>query len=393
MAVRTPTSHLKAGSHLAENDRLFIEAIFGAHGADSGGVVRDTDLAVTANGTPNYTINVAAGHAILDGTQSVNQGHYHFYNDGTVNLGPITTPDGTNPRKDVIVAKVNDNTDYGGGGGDAFSLAIVTGTPTVGLTQNNTTGTPTLPDNCLPLARIWVPAGLASIQTANITDLRTRATALGGTIPLPTATFPTLNLWHGMRAVDLVNKITYIYDGASWVPEGQYSKGWTFIQEVVLVADGAISITSIPATFTDLMLVFSLRHNVAELTNALQVRLNNDSGANYNGQQMYVQAGTVAGLNNYPSTATCSIGNCLGTTSSANAFASGDLILPGYSKTDRLKHFQSRVSAADQSVAANSGGVWKSTAAVNRIDFATGATAFANTSFKAGSYVRVYGCR
>jgi hypothetical protein len=52
------------------------------------GVVGAGDLAVTQNGTPNMSVNVAAGRAFIRGTEtgSLNQGVYSFFNDGIVNL-------------------------------------------------------------------------------------------------------------------------------------------------------------------------------------------------------------------------------------------------------------------------------------------------------------------
>ena len=139
----------------------------------SHGVVSAGDLAVSQNGTPNMSVNVAAGRAFIRGTEtaSLNQGVYSFFNDGVVNLS-IGAADPTNPRRDLIIAQVRD-ANYSGAAIDA-RLAVVAGTPAASPAD------PTPPANALVLARVAVAAGATSITNANITDLRTRAASLGG---------------------------------------------------------------------------------------------------------------------------------------------------------------------------------------------------------------------
>ncbi len=57
----------------------------------------------------------------------------------------------------------------------------------------------------------------------------------------------------------------------------------TLIASTTVGSGGAASIdfTSIPATYTDLTLVFSIRDNAAVIANSPRVRLNGDTGANY----------------------------------------------------------------------------------------------------------------
>src|SRR5437660_1595690 len=72
------------------------------------GVVKATDMAVTQNSTPNMTVNVAAGQAVIAGTDTaVVQGSYPVYNDATVNLA-IATANGSNPRVDLVELQIRD---------------------------------------------------------------------------------------------------------------------------------------------------------------------------------------------------------------------------------------------------------------------------------------------
>jgi hypothetical protein len=57
LAVQNPPVFLQAGSHPAEDVRRYTDAQMDGR----GGIVSPGDLAVTENGSPNMTVNVAAG--------------------------------------------------------------------------------------------------------------------------------------------------------------------------------------------------------------------------------------------------------------------------------------------------------------------------------------------
>jgi hypothetical protein len=182
MTVRSVPIFLQAGSHPAEETRLMLGGMLGtvtgsfAGGVASSdpahGVVRATDFAVTQNGTPNMSVNVAAGGAFIRGTQNANQGAYHVWNDGTVNLS-ISAADATNGRRDLVIAQVRDSY-YSGATNDA-RITVVTGTPAASPVDPSLASFP----NALVLARITVAAGDTAINTADITDLRTVANQSG----------------------------------------------------------------------------------------------------------------------------------------------------------------------------------------------------------------------
>jgi hypothetical protein len=182
MTVRSVPIFLQAGSHPAEETRLMLGGMLGtATGSFAGGVassdpahgvVRPGDFAVTQNGTPNMSVNVAAGGAFIRGTQNANQGAYHVWNDGTVNL-PISAADVTNGRRDLVIAQVRDSA-YSGADDDA-RITVVTGTPAAVPADPSLASFP----NALVLARITVAAGDTAINTADITDLRPVANQIG----------------------------------------------------------------------------------------------------------------------------------------------------------------------------------------------------------------------
>jgi len=162
MALRTPPSWLQQGSHPAENDRLTMQALFA-----TTGIIGASSLAVTQNGTPNMSVNVAAGWAAIVSSTS-NGGVYVAYNDATTNL-TVTAANASLPRIDRVVVTVNDA--YYSGLLNNVTFTVVAGTPNASPTA------PATPSNSISLATIAVAAAATSIVTANITDTRVATTS------------------------------------------------------------------------------------------------------------------------------------------------------------------------------------------------------------------------
>lgn len=168
MAESNPPSFIQgAATETAAQARKMIEGLISVPG-----VVATGDLLVSANGTPNMSVNVAAGGAFVRGSDlAVTQGTYHLFSDSTVNKA-IAASDATNPRIDRIVARVRDAF-YIGGAVNAWDLFVVAGTPAA------TPVAPAVPASSLLLADVAVGAAVTTITNANITDRRIRATATG----------------------------------------------------------------------------------------------------------------------------------------------------------------------------------------------------------------------
>lgn len=163
MALRTPPSWQQNASHPAENDRLTTQGLW-----RTSGVLSALDLAVTANGTPNMSVNVATGWASIIGNYTTNMGAYISYNDAVQNI-TVTTASGSNPRIDLLCVTISDS--YYSGALSQVAFNLIAGTPAAVPTV------PALPTNSLALARIAVGAGVTTILTGNITDLRTVASS------------------------------------------------------------------------------------------------------------------------------------------------------------------------------------------------------------------------
>jgi hypothetical protein len=163
MALRTPPSWLQQGSHPAENDRLTMQAIF-----NTTGIIGASSMAISAQGSPNMTVNAAAGWAAIVGTTQSNMGVYVAYNDAPTVL-TITTANPSNPRIDRIVATVNDA--YYTGATNNVTFTVIAGTPA------GSPSAPATPANSISLATVAVAAAATSITAGNITDTRVATTS------------------------------------------------------------------------------------------------------------------------------------------------------------------------------------------------------------------------
>jgi hypothetical protein len=213
MSERNPNLWLQGrADHTAEQDRALLEMLWGGR----EGVAGETDLAVSERGAgANMSVDVAAGRATVKGDENADQGMYVVWNDDTKNL-TISAADPTNARRDIIVARVRDA--FYSGATNAWALEVLTGTPA------GSPSDPTIPDNCLPLARVAVAASATSITDANITDLRPSAAALGGTVVCTSTTRPTVNLYNGLSIFETDTKLVYTYEGGSWWPHSIFQQ-------------------------------------------------------------------------------------------------------------------------------------------------------------------------
>lgn len=115
----------------------------------------------------NMSVDVAKGGAAILGTEDANQGSYGQRITSVTNK-VVAASNSSNPRKDIVVLQIKDGEYPSGSTGPVYTgtLEVLTGTAAGSPVD------PTLPDNCIPLARITVPAAASSITNAMITDLR-----------------------------------------------------------------------------------------------------------------------------------------------------------------------------------------------------------------------------
>jgi hypothetical protein len=166
-----PAYALQGSSHGAQ---LFRQATSSPLNP-AGGILQPGDLALTQNGSPNMSVNVAAGRCWIPGTSlpTVNpgggaynpQGSYFAENDAPVNLA-ISASDPSNPRIDTVICQVQDAAYVGST--NSVGPVVVTGTPTSGATLANLTGAAAVPGSSLVLGYVLVPANATTIVTADL---------------------------------------------------------------------------------------------------------------------------------------------------------------------------------------------------------------------------------
>lgn len=243
MTERNPSLWLQNRTdHTAENDRSLLVSAFGGREGVSGA----NDMKVSQRGAgANMSVDVAIGRALVLGDDSaLTQGTYHVWNDAVKNL-TIAASDPTNPRKDIVVARVRDA--FYSGATNAWALEVIAGTPAASPAE------PALPNNALKLAVVTVPAAASSIVDANIADSRIRAAALGGIVVAQSASLlpsPTAGLFAYRADEDR----PYYGNGTDWAPngaggmlEGGYAQRTS---DVPAIGTGGLDLTGLSVTVT-----------------------------------------------------------------------------------------------------------------------------------------------
>lgn len=148
-------------SYSGKEFRFLVAAMYPTPGVVSG-------FGVTAQGSPNTTVQVAAGNMIVAATAAGEFGSYQIYNDATLNSGSFTATT-TNPRWDYLILRIT---------AGVGALQIVQGTPSGSPVAPTITG-----DNFQALALIKMPASTTNITGGMITDARSLAEVATGIPP------------------------------------------------------------------------------------------------------------------------------------------------------------------------------------------------------------------
>jgi len=166
-------------------------------------------LQVTQSAAPAMSVVVKSGQASIAGTEGAKQGAYMVMNDADVTL-TIAAAHATLNRIDSVIFKVEDQA-YSGSN-NTSSLVVVTGTPA------GSPSPPTLPANCIELARVSVVALDTQITNGEITDMRQYMSAVGGLMVVATKAIrdALTGLYDGFAVyrqdIDAIN----IWNGTEW---------------------------------------------------------------------------------------------------------------------------------------------------------------------------------
>ena len=168
---------------------------------------------------------------------------------------------------------------------------------------------------------------------------------------------------------------------------GGGASAWLLLSNTTLGADGTFDVQNIDQTYNDLVLMAIFRGTRAATVDFLQVRFNNDSGANYDGIWS-TGGGTATSLG---ATSGRISGAMVAASGTAGDFFMAEMFIGGYASTTWRKTIFSTAAApvtAGVTIIPETATVWwNSTAAINRIGFFGGTTA----NLLAGSQLRIYG--
>ena len=151
----------------------------------------------------------------------------------------------------------------------------------------------------------------------------------------------------------------------------------TFTKIASITTSNAVStviFSSIPQTYTDLIVLMSARWNQNQESSSwssYQVQFNGDSSANYGSTYGYGLGASGAGGARGVNTAGVQPGWVASTGTSANIFGNSRLYIPNYTNTHYKQiigegHVPNNTTTAMNSISASS---WKSTAAINSLTF------------------------
>ena len=166
---------------------------------------------------------------------------------------------------------------------------------------------------------------------------------------------------------------------------------YTLISSNVLASSAAsITFSSIPATYTDLVVRVSTRSSVASTQSNLAIELNSDSSALYSATFLFMTGQTPYSQQWTGDTYARTYGNTVGSTAGSNIFSNFELYLPSYiasqNKTFGTFGATENNSANDNSITATAN-LYRSTTAISSLRF------FNNDSsnFVSGSSFYLYG--
>ncbi len=326
-------------------------------------------FAVTASGTPDANVAIAAGQAFLQSTRGSVAGIYIATLDASQTIHILSTPAHASlARNDLIILHQSDT--YYGDGTSAMTVRQVVGTPSGSPSDPSLASFP----DSITLARVRVNANATSINSGNITDLRpTYSVAVGGLLPVASATIRNAltGLYDGMTIYRQDRDWIEIYDGAAWRVQGPAIVANTadlsavtnpYGGQVATASNGAqewrytgsawlctryraatalssttasVTFSSIPSSLRQLTLTYIARSSTASLAQGILCRINGDTGANYHYQYSQVAGGS-AFQTDLTSQTSWRVGVIAGNNSAANNFGAGVIEFPNWNRSVNL---------------------------------------------------------
>lgn len=324
-----------------------------------------TDLRVQQQSSPNMTVKVSTGVAVIQGTNSTLQGPYVYSLDAVTNL-TIGAAHASLSRTDRIVIRIRDSTFDTSGAIDS-SLMVIAGTPGA--------GTPAVPSSATyyTLALITIAALDTAINTADISDQRTFFAANGGTISATSSTRPAVaTVPVGQQVYDSDTDVFVWNNGTTYAPNAAQQLD----QQILGSNTATITFSGFPSYFTSLQIWMTARSTNASVADNVRMRFNGDStsGHYYDTSWQATNAGGASGNVAYVATIGGTTSMTIGDVYAASAglaTVAGSVIIdvPHYARSVWQKNVVARSSmmgGANWTTTQRFGG-WSDTAAVTSI--------------------------
>lgn len=140
----------------------------------SEGVLGTPDFKVVQRGAgANFSVDVQAGYAAVNGDAVSEQGKYLVRSVGVVNLVTPGAP-ASGTRQHHVILRIRDKKEDAGATQYDWSLELL---------EDTGSGSPVLPGSALSLGKVTISAGQSNVTSANIGDTRLKAN-LAGSYPL-----------------------------------------------------------------------------------------------------------------------------------------------------------------------------------------------------------------
>lgn len=197
MALQDPFGY-DGLTYSGQEFRLQTAAVTGGR----SGVSTLADLAATPQGSPNNTVSVAAGTAIIPATHAGDLGSYEVPNDAAL-TSPTFAATGANGRWDLLILKV------------------VAGVASLVVVQGTAAGSPSYPslaahDNYIVICGVKMPANKSIIDNGTNGTIEDRRSMWMAYVVCTSTTRVPIP-FEGQRIFETDTDKDYVYDGAAWV--------------------------------------------------------------------------------------------------------------------------------------------------------------------------------
>lgn len=152
--------------------------------------------------------------------------------------------------------------------------------------------------------------------------------------------------------------------------------------------------SSIPATFTDLAIMYSVRTVKSGTEDQMSMVFNSDTSSSYKRTTLYNDYSAVyanGDTTGYQASCTTSLGNVTGNTALAGSFANAFIYISEYANTSKFKEVSWRGGGQTDSNTANTGYFYFNSSCYASLSAISSVTFSAGNNFVSGSTATLYG--